>query len=77
MTFAADLERFVEQEVASGRFSNREAVIDHALRLLQREREEAVAGIQAGLADVAARKTQPLRVAFDELRRERDACQEL
>jgi hypothetical protein len=29
------------------------------------------------LADVAARKTQPLRVAFDELRRERDACQEL
>ena len=65
-----DLERFVEQEVASGRYADREAVIAHALALLRRDREEAVAGIEAALADVAAGRVQPVDQAFDELRRE-------
>ena len=65
-----DLEQFVEQEVASGRFSSREAVISHALRLLQRDREEVIAGILAGLADVAEGKTTPVGQAFSELRAE-------
>lgn len=65
-----ELERFVEQEVSSGRFTDRNAVIEHALRLLQRDREEAILGIQNGLDDVAAGRTQPIDEAFDELRRE-------
>ena len=65
-----DLEEFVQQEVASGRFVDREAVIAHALELLRRDREEAVAGIEAGLADVAAGGVQALEAAFEELRRE-------
>jgi Arc/MetJ-type ribon-helix-helix transcriptional regulator len=65
-----DLEEFVQQEVTSGRFVDRDAVIAHALQLLRRDREETVAGIEAGLADVAAGRIQPLDVAFDELRRE-------
>jgi putative addiction module CopG family antidote len=65
-----ELERFVEREVASGRFADRKSVIEHALRLLQRDREEAVLGIQAGLDDIAAGRTQPLDNAFDDLRRE-------
>ncbi|MCA9040009.1 MAG: hypothetical protein KDA65_06675 [Planctomycetaceae bacterium] len=65
-----ELEKFVEQEISLGRFSDRNAVIEHALRLLQRDREEAVAGILAGLADVAAGRTQPLAEAFDDLRNE-------
>ena len=67
---SADLEQFVEQEISSGRFPNRDAVIAHALRLLQHDREDAVFGIQAGLADVAAGRMQPLGVAFADLRRE-------
>ena len=66
----ADLERFVQEEVSSGRFADREAVIAHAVRLLQADREEAILGIQAGLDDVAAGRTQPLAAAFDQLRRE-------
>ena len=65
-----DLEHLLQQEVASGRFADRDAVIAHALQLLRRDREEAVAGIEAGFADVAAGRMQPLHAAFDELRRE-------
>lgn len=65
-----ELEQFVEQEVASGRYADRDAVIAHGLALLRRDREEAVAGIAAGLADVAAGRVQPLDQAFDGLRRE-------
>ena len=65
-----ELEQFVEREIASGHFANRGAVIEHALRLMQRDREEAIVGIKAGLEDIAAGRTQPLDDAFDELRRE-------
>lgn len=67
---SAELEQFVKIEVASGRFPNREAVIDHALRLLQREREEARAGLVAGLEDAASGNMQPLADTFNDLRRE-------
>lgn len=65
-----ELEQFVAQEIASGRYASRDAVIAHGLALLRCDREEAVAGIEAGLADVAAGRVQPLDEAFDELRRE-------
>ncbi|HEX7448174.1 MAG TPA: hypothetical protein VF306_11545 [Pirellulales bacterium] len=44
-TISPDLEQFVPQEISSGRFANRDAVIEHALRFLQQDREEAIAGI--------------------------------
>ena len=67
---AADLEQFVQQEITSGRFPNRESVFSHALRLLKREREEAVNGIRLGLEDVAAGRVESLGDAFADLRRE-------
>lgn len=65
-----ELENFVEREIASGRFASREAVVVHALEMLRREREDAVWGIQAGLDDVEAGRTQPLADAFRDLRAE-------
>lgn len=70
---SSDLEQFVEQEVASGRYANRDAVIAHALEFLKSDREEATAGILAGLADVATGRLEPLDRVFDELRRELNA----
>jgi Arc/MetJ-type ribon-helix-helix transcriptional regulator len=67
---AGDLERFVQQEISSGRFPNRESVVAHALRLLQRDRDEAVVGIRLGLDDVAAGRVQPLGDAMADLRHE-------
>ncbi len=68
--FSPDVKEFVDGEVASGSFSDQEAVIVHALRLMQRDREEAVRGIEAGLDDVAAGRVQPLDDAMDDLRSE-------
>lgn len=65
-----DLEKFVEQEVISGHFESPASVIEHALRLMQRDREEAVSGIKAGLADEQAGRVQPLDEAFADLKRE-------
>jgi putative addiction module CopG family antidote len=67
---SSDLEQFVEGEIASGRYKSREAVIAHGLRLLQRDREEALEGIRLGLADVAAGRLHSVSDAFDDLRRE-------
>jgi len=67
---SSDLEQFVEAEVASGRYRDRDAVISHGLRLLQQDRDEALEGIRLGLADVAAGRAQPLGEAFDDLRRD-------
>lgn len=65
-----ELEQFVANEIASGRFPDREAVVAFALRLMQRDREDAVAGIRAGLSDAEAGRVQPLAETFAELRRD-------
>lgn len=65
-----ELEQFVNQEVASGHFADKNSVIEHALRLLQRDRNEAIMGIKAGLADVDAGHIQPVTETFAELRSE-------
>ena len=70
MEMSPDLEEFVEQEVTSGHFDSRSSVIEHALRLMQRDREDAIHGINAGLADEQAGRIQPLDEAFSDLRRE-------
>ena len=63
-----ELEQFIEQEVTTGRFPDPDAVVEHALRLMQRDREEAIEGIKMGLKDVAAGRVQSLDEAFDDLR---------
>ena len=66
----AELEPFVEQEYATGRYSTREEVVVQALHWFREERQEAVVGIKQGLDDVAAGRTQPLAEAFAEIRKE-------
>jgi len=65
-----ELEPFVEQEFATGRYSSREEIVVQALRWLYEERQEAVAGIKQGLDDVAAGRTQPVQDAFADIRKE-------
>lgn len=69
-TIPDDLTEFIQSEIASGRYSDPDAVLVHALRLLQRDRAEAVEAIQRGLADAASGRVQSLTDAFDDLRRE-------
>ena len=65
-----ELEPFVEQEFATGRYATREEVVVQALRWLREERQEAVSGIKQGLDDVAAGRTQPVAEAFADIRKE-------
>ena len=65
-----DLQRFVNYELASGHFRSTRELLVEGIRLLQRDRAEAVEGIQAGLDDIQAGRFQPLDEAFADLRRE-------
>ena len=66
----AELEPFVEQEFATGRYATREDVLVQALRWLRDERQDTVSAIRQGLSDVAAGRTQRLGDAFADLRKE-------
>lgn len=66
----ADLQSFVNQQLALGCFDSEQQIVAEGLRLLKADREESLAGIQAGLADAAAGRVQPLQEAFADLRRE-------
>ncbi len=65
-----ELESFVEEEFATGRYGSREEVLIRALKWLRDERQEALAGIRQGLDDAAAGHVQPLADAFADIRRE-------
>jgi Arc/MetJ-type ribon-helix-helix transcriptional regulator len=65
-----ELEPFVEQEFSTGRYATREEVVIQALCWLRNERQEAVSGIKQGLDDVAVGRTQPLREAFADIKKE-------
>ena len=65
-----DLESFVEQEFATGRYATREEVVVQALCWLREERQQAVSGIRQGLSDAAAGRTQPLAEALADIRKE-------
>ena len=63
-----ELESFIEREIRTGRFADRDAVLEHALRLMQRDQAETIAGIRAGLEDVRQGRTQPLANVVASLR---------
>jgi putative addiction module CopG family antidote len=70
----ADLEQFVRAKVQSGRFRSSDEAITAAARLLRQQEESDEArvldGIQQGLEDVRAGRTQPLAEAFADIRRD-------
>lgn len=58
LSLPADLEQFVEQAVASGRFSSREALLIHAVKLLWHNCEEAQT-MDANSLHTGGDETQP------------------
>jgi putative addiction module CopG family antidote len=70
LAIPSELQEFVDREFATGRYESKDEVVVEALRLLKDERDDAAAGIKAGLADVEAGRTQPLSEAFSDIRKE-------
>jgi putative addiction module CopG family antidote len=50
-TLPPDLQDFVDRELATGRYQSKEEIVVAGLRLLQRDRQEALEGIREGLAE--------------------------
>lgn len=63
-----DLEPFVEEEFATGRYGSREEVLIQALQWLRAKRQQAIAGIQQGLDDATNGRVQSLATAFADIR---------
>ena len=64
----SELTQFVEGEVASGRFPTQEDVVVAGLRLLKQDREDAIAGIQEGIARWRRGEGASLDESFAKLR---------
>jgi putative addiction module CopG family antidote len=47
----SEFKQFVESEVAAGSFSSPHEVVVAGLQMLKRDRDEAIAGIQQGIAE--------------------------
>ena len=69
--FPPELERLIQEELASGEYASADDVLLEALRAL-RERDEALAGIPAGLADFDSGRVRPLASVDAELRKKYD-----
>ena len=67
-TLPRDLQEFVDRELATGRYRSTEEIVVAGLRLLQRDRQEALEGIREGLAQSERGEGILLDEAFDQLR---------
>jgi Arc/MetJ-type ribon-helix-helix transcriptional regulator len=65
--FPPELERLVREELAIGLYASEDEVLLEAMRALK-ERDEAITGIQEGLADLEAGRMRPLSAVDAELR---------
>ena len=70
--FPEDLQQFVDRELASGRYYSTNGLVIAGLRLLQRDRHEAVEAVKEGLAEMERGEGIPLDEAFDEIRKRHD-----
>ncbi len=68
-TLPEDLQQFVDHELASGRYCSTDELVIAGLRLLQRDRHEAVEAVKEGLAEMQRGEGIPLDEAFDEIRK--------
>ncbi len=66
--FPPDLSRMVRDRLATGEYASEDDVLLAAMRALA-DREEAVAGIQAGIDDMEAGRVQPLAAVDARLRK--------
>jgi Arc/MetJ-type ribon-helix-helix transcriptional regulator len=66
--FPPPLDRLVHEALSTGAYRSEDELLLEAIQAL-RERDEAVAGIQEGLADDDAGRTRSLREVDEEMRR--------
>jgi Arc/MetJ-type ribon-helix-helix transcriptional regulator len=66
--FPPDLDEVIKKHMASGQYESEDALLRDALRALD-QRDEVLADIEAGFADIEAGRTRRLRDAAADIRR--------
>ena len=67
-----DVADFVKEELARGTYASESDIVESALRLLRRDREETIEALNSGLADVASGRFKPLADVVAEIQHEPD-----
>ena len=67
--FPPDVEQFMRSEIDQNHYASKEELLVDALRLLQQERESAIAGIQKGIESMECGEGISLEEAFNSLRK--------
>ena len=67
--FPTEIKQLVTAQMATGKYSNENDVLLHALQTLQ-DYNESVADIEEGIADEAAGRMRPLREVEGDLRQQ-------
>ncbi len=67
--FPTEIKQLVTAQMATGRYSNENDVLLHALHTLQ-DYNESVADIEEGIADEAAGRMRPLREVDRDIRQQ-------
>ena len=67
--FPPDVEQFVRSELSQKHYASEDDLLVDAVRLLQQEREAAIAGIQRGVESMQQGEGIPLDEAFESLRK--------
>ncbi len=72
--FPSDVEQFVRNELDLNHYASKDDLLVEAVRLLQQEREAAIAGIRRGMESMERGEGIPLDEAFESLRKKRSSA---
>jgi len=74
-TLGAHFEKFIQAQLASGRYNNASEVLRDALRMMEESEQRLAAALQRGLDDIAARRVYPMEEVTREVMADIDAIE--
>ncbi len=72
--FPSDVEQFVRNELDQNHYASKDDLLVEAVRLLQQEREAAIAGIRRGMESMERGEGIPIDEAFESLRKKHSSA---
>jgi antitoxin ParD1/3/4 len=74
-TLGAHFEKFIQAQLASGRYNNASEVLRDALRMMEESEQRLAAALQRGLDDIAAGRVYPMEEVTREVMADIDAIE--
>ena len=74
-TLGAHFEKFIQAQLAGGRYNNASEVLRDALRMMEESEQRLAAALQRGLDDIAAGRVYPMEEVTREVMADIDAIE--